>query len=143
MSTAPTNAANTNVANSTAANHHRGTTQPASARPQAATLPAVDIIENEAGITLVADLPGVAKERLGVKVDGDTLTIEGSTDIQVPDHLEVLHREIRHPYFRRTFTLSRELDPSKIEANLQDGVLRLRIPKSDDARPRRVEIQVA
>jgi len=131
--TTPTNTANKNVA----------TTQPAaSARPQAAAIPAVDIIENEAGITLVADMPGVSRERLGVKVDGDTLTIEGSADIRVPDHLEVLHSEIRHPHFRRTFTLSRELDPTKIEANLKDGVLRLRIPKSDEARPRRVEIQV-
>ena len=143
MTTTPTNAATRNVATNDGANKNVATTQPSSARPQAAAVPAVDIIENEAGITLVADLPGVSRERLGVKVDGDTLTIEGSADIQVPDHLEVLHSEIRHPYFRRTFTLSRELDPTKIEANLKDGVLRLRIPKSDDARPRRVEIQVA
>ena len=133
MTTTPANVANRNGV----------TAQPSSAGPPAAAVPAVDIIENEAGITLVADLPGVSKERLGVKVDGNTLTIEGSADVPMPDRLELLHREIRHPHFRRTFTLSRELDATKIEANLKDGVLRLRIPKSDDARPRRVEIQVA
>ena len=50
---------------------------------------------------------------------------------------------IRNPYFRRSSTLSHELDPSKIEASLRDGVLRLHIPKAEEARPRRVEVKVA
>ena len=107
-----------------------------------ALTPAVDIIENEVGITLLADLPGVSKERLGVKVDGDTLLIEGSAEVQVPDNLQFVYGEIRNPYFRRSFTLSRELDASKIEANLRDGVLRLHIPKAEAARPRRIEVNV-
>ena len=110
--------------------------------PQAALIPPVDIIESEVGITLMADMPGVSKERLGVRVDGDNLLIEGSAEVKVPDQLELLHSEIRNPYFRRSFTLSRELDPSKIEASLRDGVLRLHIPKAEAARPRRVEIKV-
>jgi HSP20 family protein len=105
-----------------------------------ALTPAVDIIENEVGITLLADLPGVTKERLGVKVDGDTLLIEGSAEVRVPDNLQFVYGEIRNPYFRRSFTLSRELDASKIEANLRDGVLRLHIPKAEAARPRRIEV---
>jgi HSP20 family protein len=118
-------------------------THQAPAVPQSALIPPVDIVENEDGITLLADMPGVSKERLGVKVDGDQLLIEGSAEIRVPENLELLHGEIRHPYFRRSFTLSRELDPTKIEANLKDGVLRLRIPKSEAARPRRIEVSVA
>jgi HSP20 family protein len=110
--------------------------------PAAALLPAVDIVENELGITLLADMPGVSKERLTVKVDGDNLTIEGAAQVAVPEKLELLHSEIRNPYFRRSFTLSRELDPSKIEANLRDGVLRLHIPKAEEARPRRIEVSV-
>ena len=109
---------------------------------RAALVPPVDIVENDVGITLLADMPGVSKERLGVRVDGDNLLIEGSAEVKVPEHLELLHSEIRHPYFRRSFTLSRELDPSKIEASLRDGVLRLHIPKAEEARPRRVEIKV-
>jgi HSP20 family protein len=110
--------------------------------PQAAMIPAVDIIENEVGIMLFADMPGVSKERLAVKVDGDSLTIEGAAEVQVPEKLELLHSEIRNPYFRRTFTLSRELDPTKIEASVKDGVLRLHIPKAEEARPRRIEVKV-
>jgi HSP20 family protein len=110
--------------------------------PRPAVTPAVDIIENEAGITLLADMPGVSKERLGVKVDGDNLLIEGSADVKVPDTLELVHSEIRNPYFRRSFTLSRELDTTKIEASLKDGVLQLHIPKAEAARPRRIEVNV-
>lgn len=110
--------------------------------PQSALAPAVDIIETEAGITVLADMPGVSKERLAVRIDADNLTIEGSAQIDVPDKLEPLHSEIRNPYFRRTFTLSRELDAAKTEASLKDGVLRLHIPKSEEARPRRIEVQV-
>jgi HSP20 family protein len=109
---------------------------------RAALVPPVDIVENDVGITLLADMPGVSKERLGVRVDGDNLLIEGSAEVKVPEQLELLHSEIRNPYFRRSFTLSRELDPSKIEASLRDGVLRLHIPKAEEARPRRVEIKV-
>ena len=111
--------------------------------PQASLIPPVDIVESEVGITLVADMPGVSRDRLGVRVDGEQLVIEGAAEVKVPEDLELLHGEIRNPYFRRTFTLSRELDPSKIEANLKDGVLRLHIPKSEEARPRRIEIKVA
>lgn len=115
--------------------------QPAVAA-QSALTPAVDIFENEAGITLVADMPGVSKERLGVRVDGEELLIEGSAEVDVPDNLELLHREVRTPLFRRSFTLSRELDAAKIEATLKDGVLRLHVPKAEAARPRRIDIKV-
>ncbi len=111
--------------------------------PQAALPPAVDIVENEAGITLLADMPGVSRDRLIVKVDGDSLTIEGEAEVKVAEKLDLLHGEIRNPYFRRSFTLSRELDPGQIEASLKDGVLRMHIPKAEAARPRRIEVNVA
>lgn len=109
---------------------------------QPALIPAVDIVENEVGITLLADMPGVSREHRVVKVDGDSLTFEGSAEVKVSDQLELLHSEVRNPYFRRRFTLSRELDPAGIEASLKDGVLRLHIPKAEDARPRRFEVSV-
>jgi len=108
----------------------------------AALLPPVDIYEDETGFTLIADLPGVSKERLGVKVNGDNLLIEGDVSVPAPQGLELLYAEILASSYRRSFTLSRELDASKIEANLKDGVLRLRIPKAEEARPRKIEIKV-
>ena len=112
------------------------------ASPQGTLLPPVDIVENENGIQLVADLPGVSKDRLGVRVDGESLTIEGSASVSVADGFELVHQEVRHPAYRRSFTLSRELDASKIEASLKDGVLTLHIPKAEEARPRRIDVKV-
>src|SRR6186997_3218552 len=89
--------------------------------------PPVDIFEDEGGITLTADLPGVSKERLGVKVNGDNLLIEGDVSVPAPQDMELVYAEILASSYRRSFTLSRELDASKIEANLKDGVLKLRI----------------
>ena len=110
--------------------------------PPAALVPPVDIYEDETGFTLIADLPGVSKERLGVKVNGDNLLIEGDVSVPAPQGLELLYAEILASSYRRSFTLSRELDASKIEANLKDGVVRLRIPKAEEARPRKIEIKV-
>ncbi len=60
----------------------------------------------------------------------------------MPEHIELLHSELRTPLFRRSFTLSRELDSAKIEASLRDGVLRMHIPKAEAAKPRRIEVNV-
>jgi HSP20 family molecular chaperone IbpA len=107
-------------------------------------VPPVDIFEDDAGITLLADLPGVAREQLGVRVDGDSLILEATANaIAVPQGMELVYSEAQFPSYRRQFTLSRELDPSRIEAALKDGVLRLTIPKAEDAKPRRIEVRAA
>jgi len=105
-------------------------------------VPPVDVFENESGITLLADLPGVSRERLGVRVDGDSLVIEGSTQNPGPENLELVYGEVQYGAYRRQFTLSRELDASRIEAQLKDGVLQLTIPKAEEARPRRIQVNV-
>lgn len=110
---------------------------------QRAVLPAVDVFEDESGITLLADMPGVSKNELDLKVEGDTLSIEGGVRTLAPEGLEALYAEVRVPRYRRTFTLSRELDTARIEANLKDGVLTLRMPKEAHAQARRIPVNVA
>ncbi|HWI83071.1 Hsp20/alpha crystallin family protein [Ramlibacter sp.] len=105
-------------------------------------VPPVDVFENEAGITLLADLPGVAREGLGVRVDGDSLFIEATAAPDAPAQMELIYGEVQIPSYRRQFTLSRELDASRIEAALKDGVLKLSIPKREEAKPRRIEVRV-
>jgi HSP20 family protein len=107
-----------------------------------ALLPRVDVLEDDAGITLLADLPGVPKDQLELKVEGDALLIEGVIAPFTPETLEPVYAEVRLPRYRRSFTLSRELDASRIDANLKDGVLTLRIPKQAHAQPRRISVQV-
>lgn len=102
--------------------------------------PAVDVFEDEAGITLLADMPGVPRDQLELKVEGDELLIEGSVQPLTPENLEALYAEVRVPRYRRSFTLSRELDSARIDASLKDGVLTLRIPKQAHAQPRRITV---
>lgn len=112
-------------------------------RDTRALLPRVDVLEDTAGITLLADLPGVSKERLELKVEGDTLLIEGEVGTPMPAQMQSVYAEIRVPRYRRAFTLSRDLDSARIEAAMKDGVLRLRIPKQEHARPRRIEVRAS
>jgi HSP20 family protein len=107
-----------------------------------AMLPPVDIFEDNAGLTILADLPGVSKESLGVRIDHDNLVIEGTASAPVGAEAQVVYGEIQNPWYYRSFTLSRDLDAGKIEAKLSDGVLTLRIPKVEEAKPRRIEVSV-
>jgi HSP20 family molecular chaperone IbpA len=102
--------------------------------------PLVDVFEDEAGITLLADMPGVPRDKLELKVEGDELLIEGNVQPLTPENLEALYAEVRVPRYRRSFTLSRELDSARIDASLKDGVLTLRIPKQAHAQPRRITV---
>ena len=104
-------------------------------------LPRVDVYEDASGITLLADLPGVPRDKLELKVEGETLLIEGTVQPMTPEGLEPVYAEVRVPRFRRSFTLSRELDTQRVDANLKDGVLTLRIPKAEHAQPRRISVQ--
>jgi len=108
-----------------------------------ALIPPVDVTEDDTGITLLADLPGAAKESLSINVNGDTLTIEAPLSLGDPPDLQAVYAEIRAGRYRRSFTLSRELDSQHIEASLKDGVLKLRVPKLEKARPRRIEVRAA
>ena len=114
----------------------------ASGNEVAVLFPPVDVIEDEAGITLTADLPGVAKENLTIRVDGDTLTIEAAVTLGESQNMEPVYAEIRAAQYKRSFTLSRELDTAKIDAAIKDGVLKLHVPKLEQATPRRIEVKV-
>jgi HSP20 family molecular chaperone IbpA len=109
---------------------------------QRTVVPPVDVFEDESSITLLADLPGVSRDQLHVRVDGDSLVLEATASTVGPENLELVYGELQCPAFRRQFTLSRELDTQRIEAQLRDGVLRLTIPKAEEARPRRIQVQV-
>ncbi|MBU6504359.1 MAG: Hsp20/alpha crystallin family protein [Betaproteobacteria bacterium] len=111
-------------------------------QPESSLLPPVDVTEDASGITLYADFPGVPKERLKLQVEAQTLTIEGELTLDVPEGMEAVHVEVVHPRFRRVFTLSKELDSERVSADFNQGVLKIRIPKTAHAQPRKVSIQV-
>lgn len=113
------------------------------ARQEAALLTPVDVIEDATGITLYADLPGVARDKLNLKVEGDQLGIDAELALPMPQGLEVSHAEVTLQRWRRTFTLSKELDADQVSAELSQGVLRVHIPKAAHAQPRKISVQVS
>jgi HSP20 family molecular chaperone IbpA len=117
-------------------------TQDDRSRTAPALLPPVDVLEDAAGITLHADLAGVAREDLAISVDGRNLTIEAPLKLGEASSLTPLYAEVRANHYRRTFELSSDLDTAKIDAGLRDGVLTMRIPKLEQAKPRRVDVRV-
>ena len=103
--------------------------------------PLVDIFEDAHGIMVVAEMPGVSKDRLNVQSDGNSLTIEGEAVIDIPQGMEPIHADVQHTRYARSFVLSAELESDAIDAKLKDGVLTIRIPKRREFRPRKVEVR--
>jgi len=103
--------------------------------------PPVDICEDTEGITLMADMPGVSKDKLNIEVDKNTLLIEGDAHFDMPEGIQALYADIRSTRYRRIFSLSPELESNNIDATLKDGVLTLKIPKRAELRPRKIEVR--
>jgi len=101
--------------------------------------PDVDIYETERGYTLQADMPGVAKGNLDITLENNTLTIVGHRAEQVPD-VTVLYRESRPASFRRMFELDPAVDPGKIRAQMNQGVLTLELPKAERELPKKIAV---
>lgn len=112
-------------------------------RREAAMTPAVDVVEDATAIILLADLPGVSRDKLNVQFESDSLTIEGEVSFKIPEGMESSHAEVRLPRYRRVFNLSKELDTENSSAEFKDGVLKLRIPKAAHVQPRRIEVKPA
>lgn len=110
-------------------------------RPVPALQPPVDIVEDASGITVLADLPGVEPKDLSIDVDGRTLTIEAPLTLGEANALVSVYAEVRSNRYRRSFELSSELDTTTIAADLKEGVLTLRIPRAEHAKPRRIEVR--
>jgi HSP20 family molecular chaperone IbpA len=103
--------------------------------------PPVDIYETADGLVVKADLPGVAKEGLDVRVENNLLSIRGKANHSAPG--EPIYREYGLVNFFRQFELNERVDQLKISAELKHGVLTLNLPKAEEAKPKRVEIKVA
>src|SRR5210317_1283429 len=110
-------------------------------KPGIVFTPAVDIFETEKEITLLADLPGVKTEHLTIDLRDDVLTLTGEVKpFEGPDEGDILIEYEVGNYYRQ-FTLSELIDQDKIDAQLNDGVLRLTLPKVEKATPRKITIK--
>jgi HSP20 family molecular chaperone IbpA len=103
--------------------------------------PAVDIYENDEEILLQADMPGVVKEDISVNIDNGTLSLSGVR--KLPTHGAATWEEFGNLRYVRNFSVPQTIDVDRVEAELKEGILRLHLPKSEAAKPRRIEIKTA
>jgi HSP20 family molecular chaperone IbpA len=110
-------------------------------RPGVLLMPPVDIFEDADALTVLADMPGVTQGHLAIDLHEGVLTITGHAAApEGPNEVPVLH-EYQAGTFQRSFTLSEAIDQGRIQATLKNGVLRLRLPKVERAKPRQIAIQ--
>jgi HSP20 family protein len=106
--------------------------------------PAVDISETDKEYLIKAELPEVKKDDVKVAVQNDILTIQGERKAEKEEKNTKHHRiERSYGYFERSFSLPDDADPAKIDATFKDGVLTVRLAKSEKARPKSVEVKVS
>lgn len=106
-----------------------------------ASAPATDIYETEREIVVVVDMPGVGEQQVEVTLENQELTLSGRSAPAEAEVGETLYREFGAAEFRRSFTLSDEIDREKITARVKNGVLRVVLPKAAKAQPRRISVQ--
>ena len=104
-------------------------------------IPNADIFETDAALTVVMELPGVEKKDVSVNLENDVLRVEGKIDFSKYEGLEPLYAEYNIGHYARAFTLSNNMDPDGISADLADGVLTLTLKKAKEAMPRRIPIK--
>lgn len=102
--------------------------------------PYTDIYETADALFVVMDVPGVAKGNVSVTVDKGRLSVEGQIDSSRYEGLEPVYTEYDIGHFIRSFVLSNKIDQSGITAEMEAGVLTLRLPKAAEAQPRRIEV---
>ncbi len=117
------------------------TLQTETIEPEAAFVPQVDVIEKKDCIEVLADMPGVPRENVEATLEEGVLSISGKVPPCREEGMSLQSGEYESGDFYRSFAVGEGLDTDGIEATMQDGVLRLRVPKSQQYKPRRIEIK--
>jgi HSP20 family molecular chaperone IbpA len=115
-------------------------TRQESTMPARVFMPVTDIFETDQALTLTLELPGVAKDRVEVRVENDVLTIEGRIDFAPYEALRPVYTEYNIGNYTRTFQLSSKIEQEGISAALKDGVMTLILPKAEKAKPRKITV---
>ena len=110
-------------------------------KPGPVFTPNVDIFETEKEITMLADVPGVKAENLGIDLKDNTLTLTGEVNQRENPGVEYILTEYQVGSYYRQFTLTEVINQSKIDAELKNGVLRLTLPKVEKALPRKITVK--
>ena len=117
---------------------HRGETT----KPEKYFIPAVDIFETKHDVTVIAEMPGVTVDGIDVMLEDDVLTITGRKEAEEFPDAKILLQEYESGNYQRRFTVAETIDQEKIKASMNDGLLKVVLPKSEPAKPRKIEVQI-
>ena len=117
------------------------TTPTEQTKPGPLFTPAVDIFETDLEITVLADMPGVKSKDLNIDLRDNILTLDGEVEPPEGKSEVDVFREYQSGKYSRQFSLSQVIDQANIDAELKDGVLRLRLPKVEAATPRKIAVK--
>jgi HSP20 family molecular chaperone IbpA len=109
--------------------------------PARVFVPAADIYEAENELTVVLEMPGVEKKNIDINVEDGVLSVEGRIDLAKYQGLQPLYTEYNIGHYSRSFRLSSKIDQNKIAAEMKDGVLSLKMPKVEEAKPRTIQVK--
>lgn len=105
--------------------------------------PPVDVAEDEGKVVVKVELPGMKREDIDIELSGDTLTIRGERKFENEDRKENYMRvERAYGRFQRSFNIGVPVKSNKVKASYKDGVLEITIPKSEEVRPKKVDVTV-
>jgi HSP20 family protein len=114
--------------------------KPESTVPSRAFLPMTDIFETDQALTVILEMPGVAKDSVDISVENDVLTIAGRIDYSTYEALQPLYTEYNIGHYVRSFQISSKIEQGAISAELKDGVMTLVLPKAATAKPRKIKV---
>jgi HSP20 family protein len=109
-------------------------------RPGPVFVPAVDILENANEIIVLADMPGVESKNVDIDLKDNQLTITGKVEAPEGENETSLYKEFNWGDYFRQFTISNVIDQGKISAKMENGVLRLALPKVEKAKPQKIKV---
>jgi HSP20 family protein len=103
--------------------------------------PDVDIVERKNDIVVVADMPGIDEASVDITLENNVLSIYGKVDWDVPEKLKLIHGEYGIGDYQRVFTLSGDVNREKIEATVNNGVLKIVLPKAEVAKTKKIAVR--
>jgi len=108
--------------------------------PARVFVPVTDIFETPEALTVVLEMPGVGPNSIEANVENDVVTIEGRIDFTKYEGLRPVYTEYNVGHYARSFQISNKIDQAKISAEMKDGVVKLVLPKAEQAKPRKIKV---
>jgi len=103
-------------------------------------VPYTDIYESSEALTMVMEIPGIKKDAVDIRIEKNKLEITAEIDLDNYGNFSPVYTEYNVGHFTRSFSLSNKVDRDRIEATVQDGALYLKLPKAEEAKPRRISV---